>query len=65
MEIDYSYLRKEFKTRGFVQTISLSTRADDAKMFAYTANKIREKASDAKVGVSPEFLAVTDIDFRP
>jgi hypothetical protein len=63
MEIDYSYLRRN-SNRGFVQTISLSTRADDAKMFVYTANKIREKASDAKVGVSPEFLAVTDIDFR-
>jgi hypothetical protein len=63
MEIDYSYWRNDRK-RGFVQTISLSTRADDAKMFAYTAMKIRAKASDAKIGISPEFAAVTDTGFR-
>jgi hypothetical protein len=63
MKIDYSYLRNN-GNRGFIQTISLSTRAEDAKMFVYTADKIREKASDKNVGISPEFLAVTDIDFR-
>jgi hypothetical protein len=64
MTIDYSYWRND-KKRGFVQTISLSTRPDDAKVFGYTAEKIRAKASDAKIGISPEFLAVTDIAFKP
>jgi hypothetical protein len=63
MTIDYGYWRND-KKRGFVQTVSLSTRPEDAKVFTYTAIKIREKASDAKVGIAPEFLAVTDIAFR-
>lgn len=62
LRIDYSYLRND-KMRGFAQTISLSTRLDDGKVFAYTAQKIQSKASEAKIGVSPEFVAVTDVGF--
>ena len=63
LRIDYSYLRND-KMRGFMQAISLSTKLDDGKVFAYTAKKIQAKASDAKIGVSPEFVAVTDVGFN-
>jgi hypothetical protein len=63
MLIDYSYLRND-KKRGFVQTISLSTRVDDAKLFVYTAKKIQEMASEAKTPFAPEFTGVTDIEFK-
>lgn len=59
MVIDYGYRRNDM-IRGFVQTIALS-RPDDAKLFAYTAQKIRERA---KGRFSHEFLTVTDIDFK-
>jgi hypothetical protein len=63
LEIDYGYLRND-RMRGFVQTVSLSTRLDDGKVFAYTARKIQALASNAKTGLSPEFVAVTDVDFK-
>jgi hypothetical protein len=63
LRIDYSYLRND-KMRGFVQTVSLSTRLDEGKVFAYTAKKIQTTASELKVGASPEFVAVTDVGFN-
>jgi hypothetical protein len=63
LQIDYSYLRND-RMRGFVQTVSLSTRLDDGKVFAYTARKIQALASNAKIGLSPEFVVVTDVGFK-
>jgi len=63
MVVDYGYLRND-SIRGFVQTIALS-RPDDAKLFAYTAQKIRDNAEQLRGRYSHEFYAVTDIDFKP
>ena len=63
MVIDYGYLRND-RMRGFVQTVALSSRPDDGKLFAYTAQKIREKAEQPRGRFSHEFVAVTDIGFK-
>jgi Protein of unknown function (DUF3037) len=63
MVIDYGYLRND-RMRGLVQTIALSSRPDDAKVFAYTAQKIRDRAEQPKGRFSHEFVAVTDIGFK-
>jgi len=52
--IDYSYWRNG--TRGFMQTLSVTRAPADAKLLAYTAERIRAKASFAS-----EFTAVTDV----
>jgi Protein of unknown function (DUF3037) len=54
MRLDYSYRRNG--TRGFVQTISVTRAPSDAKLFAYTAERITTKAR-----LKTEFAAVTDV----
>jgi hypothetical protein len=54
MRLDYSYRRNG--TRGFVQTLSVSRAPADAKLLAYTVEKIAAKAS-----LKTEFAAVTDV----
>jgi hypothetical protein len=54
MRLDYSYRRNG--TRGFVQTLSVSRAPADAKLLAYTAERIAEKAP-----LKTEFAAVTDV----
>ena len=54
MRLDYSYRRNG--TRGFVQTLSVTRAPNDAKMFAYTAERIT-----AKSPLKTEFAAVTDV----
>jgi hypothetical protein len=56
MRLDYAYRRNG--TRGFVQTLSVTRAPGDAKLFAYTAERI------AKISAS-EFTAVTDVPLRP
>lgn len=53
MKLDYGYRRNG--TRGFVQTLSVTRAPADAKLLAYTAERIRAKTSSA------EFAAVTDV----
>jgi hypothetical protein len=54
MRLDYGYRRNG--TRGFVQTLSVTRAPADAKVLAYTAEKIQGKARFAS-----EFTAVTDV----
>jgi hypothetical protein len=54
MRLDYSYRRNG--TRGFVQTISVTRAPADAKLLAYTVERITAKAS-----LKTEFAAVTDV----
>ena len=53
MKLDYGYRRNG--TRGFVHALSVTRDAADAKLLAYTAERIRAKTS------SSEFAAVTDV----
>jgi hypothetical protein len=62
--IDYSYLRSDNKVRGFVQTISLTEKADDVRIFVPLAKAIQERAPRPKPDLIPEFTAVTDINFE-
>jgi hypothetical protein len=57
MRLDYSYRRNG--TRGFVQTISVSRAPNDAKLLAYTVERILAKAR-----LKTEFAAVTDIELK-
>jgi hypothetical protein len=57
MRLDYSYRRNG--TRGFVQTLSVSRAPADAKLLAYTAERITAKAR-----LKTEFAAVTDIELK-
>jgi Protein of unknown function (DUF3037) len=54
MRLDYSYRRNG--TRGFVQSLSVTRAPADAKLYAYTAERITAKAS-----LKTEFAAVTDV----
>jgi hypothetical protein len=54
MRLDYSYRRNG--TRGFVQSLSVTRAPVDAKLLAYTAERIVTKAS-----LKSEFAAVTDV----
>jgi Protein of unknown function (DUF3037) len=54
MRLDYSYRRNS--TRGFVQNLSVTRAPADAKLLAYTAERITAKAS-----LKTEFAAVTDV----
>jgi hypothetical protein len=54
MRLDYSYRRNG--TRGFVQTLSVTRAPADAKLLAYTAERITAKAA-----LKTEFAAVTDV----
>jgi len=54
MRLDYSYRRNG--TRGFVQNLSVSRAPADAKLLAYTAERITAKAT-----LKTEFAAVTDV----
>jgi citrate lyase beta subunit len=54
MRLDYAYRRNG--TRGFVQTISVTRAPADAKLLAYTTERILAKAKFAA-----EFAAVTDV----
>jgi hypothetical protein len=54
MRIDYSYRRNG--TRGFLHTLSVSHAPVDAKVLAYTAERIAAKAS-----LKTEFAAITDV----
>jgi hypothetical protein len=54
MRLDYSYRRNG--TRGFVQTVSVTRAPADAKLLAYTVERITAKAS-----LKTEFAAVTDV----
>jgi Protein of unknown function (DUF3037) len=58
MRLDYSYRRNG--TRGFVQTLSVSRAPTDAKLLAYTSERIIAKAS-----LKTEFAAVTDVALNP
>ncbi len=53
MKLDYGYRRNG--TRGFVHALSVTRAPADAKLLAYTVDRIRAKAS------SSEFTAVTDV----
>jgi hypothetical protein len=55
MRIDYSYRRNG--TQGFLHTLSVSRAPGDAKVLAYTAERIAAKAS-----LKTEFAAITDIE---
>jgi hypothetical protein len=57
MRLDYSYRRNG--TRGFVQTLSVSRAPADAKLLAYTAERITAKAP-----LKTEFAAVTDVALK-
>ncbi len=57
MRIDYSYRRNG--TRGFLHTLSVSRAPGDAKVLAYTAERIAAKST-----LKSEFAAITDIDLR-
>ncbi len=54
MRIDYSYRRNG--TRGFVQSLSVTRTPADAKLLAYTAERITAKAA-----LKTEFTSVTDV----
>src|SRR6266852_2472831 len=54
MRLDYSYRRNG--TRGFVQALSVTRAPADAKLLAYTAERISAKAT-----LKTEFAAVTDV----
>jgi hypothetical protein len=54
MRLDYSYRRNG--TRGFVQCLSVSRAPADAKLLAYTAERIAAKAT-----WKTEYAAVTDV----
>jgi len=54
MRIDYSYRRNG--TRGFLQNLSVTRTPADAKLLAYTAERITAKAA-----LKTEFAAVTDV----
>jgi len=58
MRIDYSYRRNG--TQGFVQTLSVTRAPADAKLLAYTVERI---AAKSKLGT--EFTAVTDVKLEP
>jgi hypothetical protein len=53
MKLDYAYRRNG--TRGFVQALSVTRAPGDAKLLAYTVDRIRAKIA------SSEFAAVTDV----
>jgi hypothetical protein len=53
MKLDYAYRRNG--TRGFVQSLSVTRAPAEAKVLAYTAERIRAKLA------APEFAAVTDV----
>jgi len=53
MRLDYGYRRNG--TRGFVQALSVTRAPADAKLLAYTVDRIRDKVQ------SSEFTAVTDV----
>jgi hypothetical protein len=57
MRLDYSYRRNG--TQGFVHTISVSRAPADAKLLAYTAERITAKAR-----LKTEYAAVTDIELK-
>jgi hypothetical protein len=57
MRLDYSYRRNG--TRGFVHTLSVTRAPADAKLFAYTAERITAKAT-----LKTEFTAVTDVELN-
>jgi hypothetical protein len=54
MKLDYGYRRNG--TRGFVHALSVTRAPADAKLLAYTAERIRAK------GTACEFSAVTDVE---
>lgn len=54
MRLDFGYRRNG--TRGFVHALSVSRSPQDAKLLAYTAKRIQEKAH-----FDSEFAAVTDV----
>jgi hypothetical protein len=54
MRLDYGYRRNG--TRGFVHMLSVTRAPADAKLLAYTAERIQ-----AKAGFASEFAAVTDV----
>lgn len=58
MRLDYSYRRNG--TRGFIQTLSVTRAPADAKLLAYTAERITAKAK-----LKTEFAAVTDVALDP
>jgi hypothetical protein len=57
MRLDYSYRRNG--TRGFVQTLSVTRAPADAKLLAYTAERITAKAP-----LKTEFAAITDVELK-
>lgn len=57
LRIDYGYRRNG--TRGFAHTLSVSRAPGDAKVLAYTAERIAAKAS-----LKTEFAAITDIELK-
>jgi Protein of unknown function (DUF3037) len=54
LRLDFGYRRNG--TRGFVHALSATRSPGDAKLLAYTAKRIQEKA-----GFASEFAAVTDV----
>ncbi|MFI5058258.1 MAG: DUF3037 domain-containing protein [Candidatus Acidiferrales bacterium] len=54
MRLDYAYRRNG--TRGFVQALSVTRAPADAKLLAYTADRVKSKSRFAS-----EFAAVTDV----
>ena len=58
MRIDYSYRRNG--TQGFLQTLSVTRAPVDAKVLAYTVERISAKST-----LGTEFVAVTDVQLNP
>lgn len=65
LKIDYSYLRSDNRMRGFIQTISLTTKPDDVRILAPIAKTIQHNAGKRNLNFGPEFTAVTDVAFEP
>jgi hypothetical protein len=57
MRLDYSYRRNG--TRGFVQMLSVTRAPAEARLLAYTAERISAKAS-----LKTEFAAVTGVELK-
>jgi hypothetical protein len=63
-EIDYSYLRNDNKIRGFVHAISLTDEPNDIRILTPVVKRIQDMAAQQEPNFSPEFLAVTNVDFN-
>ena len=63
LHFDYSYVRNDNRMRGFIQTVSLTVKPEDVRIFSPVAKAVQELASQYEPRFAPEFTAVTDIPF--